>query len=133
MHQASEAHMRKQGNGRHEDLEVWKMAMSIAACCYRETPRLPLAERFGLQSQIRRAAVAVPSNIAEGAAGQSTREFVRYLAIAQGSLAELETQLLLCDQLGMMSYTTDLRTQVRTVRIMLSRLRVVLQRRAHRR
>ena len=84
----------------YRDAEVWKRAMSLAEQACRLAGRLPPAERFGLRSQLSRAAVSVPSNIAEGWSRESRREKAQFMAIAQGSLAELHTQLLLCERLG---------------------------------
>jgi four helix bundle protein len=81
-------------------LSVWQKAMSLAEAVYRVTEGLPKSEMFGLTSQMRRAAVSVPSNIAEGKERGSDREFLRFLAISMGSLAELETQYLLSQRLG---------------------------------
>lgn len=83
-----------------KDLVVWQKAMELAKRVYQLTASFPADERFGLVSQMRRAAVSVPSNIAEGQARQSTREFLLFLSHAMGSLAELETQTLLSEQLG---------------------------------
>ena len=77
------------------DLIVWQRSMDLASEAFRLTDRLPPSERFGLQAQARRAAVSIPSNIAEGVGRGTTREYVRSLLIASGSLNELETQLLL--------------------------------------
>jgi four helix bundle protein len=74
--------------------------MSMVKQVYRCTDEFPRSERSGLQSQVRRAAVSVPSNIAEGHARSSRKEFLQFLSIALGSLAELETQLILARQLG---------------------------------
>ena len=74
--------------------------MVLARQCYNLTNGLPKSERYGLASQIRRSAVSIPSNIAEGAGRISDREFVRFLRIAHGSACELETQLLLAHDLG---------------------------------
>jgi four helix bundle protein len=82
----------------HKDLNVWKEAMDLVKEVYSLTKGFPEDERHGLVSQMRRA--AVPSNIAEGAARDSYREYTRFLYIALGSLAELETQLLLSQELG---------------------------------
>jgi four helix bundle protein len=76
------------------DLIVWQKAMKLAAEVYHVTRSLPIDERFGLTSQLRRAAVSIPSNIAEGHARQG-REFAHFLSITLGSAAEVETQLLL--------------------------------------
>jgi len=87
----------------HKDLEVWKKTMDLAAQDYSLTARFPKEELYGLTSQIRRSAVSIPSNIAEGAARQSTKEFIHLPDIASGSVAELETQLLLTTRMGFSS------------------------------
>jgi len=79
----------------YKELLVWQKGMALAKLVYRLTVRFPREEKFGLTSQIRRASVSVPSNIAEGQARQSTKEFLQFLSHAEGSLAELETQVLL--------------------------------------
>ena len=79
----------------HKDLVLWKKSVDLAVDVYRIAQCLPHHERFGLGAQLRRAAVSVPSNVAEGAARRTTREFISFLYIARGSLAELETQVLL--------------------------------------
>ena len=84
----------------HKDLEVWQKSMDFAIVMYRLTERFPQEERFGLLSQIRRAAVSIPSNISEGAARNSKKEFVQFLYIALGSASELETQLLIAKKLA---------------------------------
>ncbi len=84
----------------HRDLIAWREAMRLVAIVYRETNAFPKQEIFGLTSQIRRAVVSVPSNIAEGAARSSTKEFAQFLRIACSSLAELETQLEIAVLLG---------------------------------
>ncbi len=82
----------------YRDLHVWQKGMDLAVGCYVETKSLPADERFGLISQIRRAASSVPANIAEGYGRESRGEFIQFLRIAQGSLKELETHLLLVQQ-----------------------------------
>ena len=77
----------------HKDLEVWKKAMDFVTGLYKTTVSFPDDERYGLTSQLRRAAVSIPSNIAEGAARQSNKEFIQFLYIALGSTVEIETQL----------------------------------------
>ena len=89
------------GEVRHyRDLLVWQKAIAWTEALYKSSQDWPADERFGLTSQVRRAAVSVASNIAEGCARRSTGDFVRFLLIARGSLAEAETQLLISERLG---------------------------------
>ena len=83
----------------YKELMVWQKAFRLCARVYAVSARFPREERFGLTAQIRRAAVSVPSNIAEGYTRGTTRDYLRFLAIASGSLAEVETQLLLAEEL----------------------------------
>jgi four helix bundle protein len=82
------------------DLRVWNEAMVLAESVYDMTSSFPADERFGLAAQMRRASVSVPSCIAEGNGRGSTRDYLRFLAMAKGSLAELQTQILLASRLG---------------------------------
>lgn len=91
----------------YQDLRVWKLAMQMAGEIYKATEHFPDREKYGLISQIRRAAVSVPSNIAEGKGHRSDREFLHFLYHARGSLFEVETQLLLGRQLN---YITEKET-----------------------
>ncbi|MEO8857471.1 MAG: four helix bundle protein [Burkholderiaceae bacterium] len=84
----------------HEGLQVWQDAMHLVEAIYEFSATFPDTERFGLTSQIRRAAVSVPSNIAEGAARRSRQEYQRFLSIARGSLSELDTQYQIAIRLG---------------------------------
>ena len=84
----------------YRNLLVWQKAMQLVIAVYKLICLLPQEERFGLADQMRRSAVSIPSNIAEGQARNAQRDFVRFLYIAQGSKAELETQLEICVQLG---------------------------------
>ncbi len=111
----------------HEDLRVWKLARSMAVDVYRLTATLPAAERFGLQAQMRRAAVSVVSNIAEGAGRDSTADFCRFLAVSLGSLADLETQSLLCEDLGFLVHNDELHRQIRGLRLMPNSLQNALR------
>lgn len=87
----------------YRELEVWQIAMNLAEACYRATKGFPKEEMFGLTSQIRRAAVSVPANIAEGQGRSGTKEFLNHLSIARGSLLELETHLLLSNRVGLIA------------------------------
>lgn len=84
----------------HKQLDVWKLSMELSGTVYRLTAKYPDEEKFGLISQMRRAAVSIPSNIAEGAARSSNNEFRNFLSIARSSLSELDTQLDLSRHLG---------------------------------
>jgi carbamoyl-phosphate synthase large subunit len=91
------------GVSSYRDLKVWQLGVKLSLEVYEATRAFPSEERFGLTSQLRRCAVSVPSNIAEGNARESTKDYLRHLSIASGSLAELETQLIIASQLGFMS------------------------------
>lgn len=88
----------------YKDLFVWQKGMELAKQVYRLTPDFPDGEKYGLVSQMRRAAVSVPSNIAEGQARHTTKEFIQFISHAEGSAAELDTQLILASDL---SYCTE--------------------------
>jgi four helix bundle protein len=89
-------------------LQVWQRSVDLALECYKLSGELPREEKFALTSQIRRAATSVPSNIAEGYGRWNARDFARFLAIASGSLRELETHLIIANRLG---YLSDVSTQ----------------------
>ncbi len=84
----------------YRDLKVWQLGMELNKNVYSLTRSFPDFETYGLSIQLRRAAVSVPANIAEGRAKDSTKDFLRHLSIAQGSLAEVETFLILAQSLG---------------------------------
>jgi len=84
----------------YKDLVVWKKSIELVTDVYRCTRKLPREEIYGLTSQLRRAAVSIPSNIAEGQGRRSTREFKQFLGLARGSLFEVETQIIIAKQLG---------------------------------
>ena len=84
---------------------VWQKAMQLVKMVYLLVRELPKDETFALSSQMRRAAVSIPSNIAEGQERNSTKEFIQFLSIAKGSKAELQTQLQICVDIGYFSYT----------------------------
>ena len=97
----------------HKKLDVWKLSMRLSMTVYRLTASYPGEERFGLVSQMRRAAVSIPSNLAEGAARSSNNEFRNFLSIARSSLSELDTQLDLSQQLGFI--TVQSRSEIDTL------------------
>jgi|SRR5262245_2797791 len=84
----------------HKKLEVWKQSMDLVIEIYRITENFPNQEIYGLTNQIRRAVASIPSNIAEGAARHTKKEFTQYLHMAQGSLSELDTQIEIASRLG---------------------------------
>src|SRR5438552_12807481 len=84
----------------YKDLVVWQKGIALAKAIYQLTARFPSEEKFGLVSQMRRAAASIPSNIAEGQARHTTGEFVQFVSHAEGSVAELDTQLTLAIELG---------------------------------
>lgn len=84
----------------HRDLEVWQRSVALVEMVYQLTAKFPTQEQFGLTAQIRRAAVSVPSNIAEGAARTGIKDYSRFIGMARGSLAEVDTQLTLSLRLG---------------------------------
>jgi four helix bundle protein len=90
----------------YKDLIVWQKSFELVKIIYQITSALPKSEQFGLNSQMQRAAISIPSNIAEGCNRNHTNEYVQFLGIATGSAAELETQLLLCRELYPNSVTT---------------------------
>jgi len=102
-------------------LNVWHRALSVTESVYKATNAFPESERFGLITQMRRSAVSVASNIAEGSSRSTNKDFRRFLAIARGSASELETQVILAHRLGMMSEdeANQLSSRIDEVRAML--------------
>lgn len=86
----------------HRKLKVWQASMEFVGELYGELEKFPAHEKFGLASQLQRAAVSIPSNIAEGAARKSTKELIQFLYVARGSLSELDTQLEICLRVGLL-------------------------------
>ncbi len=103
--------MRHSGR-KHYDLLLWQQAMLLVKHVYEVTRVFHAEEKFGLISQMRRAAISVPSNIAEGAARQTNKEFIQFLAIARGSLSELDTQFLLAKDLEFTLEQPELANQI---------------------
>ncbi|MBW3632537.1 MAG: four helix bundle protein [Chloroflexi bacterium] len=127
----------ERGNGRtriggkqgYQDLVAWQKAMELVTAAYRETRNWPHEEQYGLTSQVRRAAVAIPSNLAEGRGRSGRREFAHHVSIAYGSLCELETQFLIAEQLGYSNFeaTKSLMDHIADVRRLTSALLRSLQ------
>ena len=106
----------------HKNLDVWNKSIALVKEVYSKTKEFPVDEKFGIVNQIQRAAVSVPSNIAEGCARCSDKELLRFLDISHGSLAELETQLIISEQLGYIE-ASDLLKQIESIGQMLSGLK----------
>ncbi|MBI4697384.1 MAG: four helix bundle protein [Nitrospirae bacterium] len=104
----------------HKNLDVWNKAMEFAEKLYCLTAKFPKEEQYGMVSQIRRSAVSIPSNIAEGAARNSNKEFVQFLYVALGSLSEVETQLILAKRLKFINLNeNDAFNDIESIRKML--------------
>lgn len=108
----------------HKDLDVWKKAIELVVSIYKTTSSFPREEIYGLTSQIRRAAISIPSNIAEGAARNHDNEYRQFLCIALASSAELETQLIISNSLGFVGNekSQELITELNTISRMLQGL-----------
>jgi four helix bundle protein len=92
----------------YQDLRVWKESMLLAELIYKSTKSFPKDELFGLTSQMRRASVSIPANIAEGYGRDSTGSYVQFLRVSQGSLKELETHIILANRVGLLTETAML-------------------------
>lgn len=97
---------------KHHQLEVWQEAIALVKDVYRLTASFPQQENYALASQMRRAAISVPSNIAEGAGRTGDREFLKFLSVARGSLSELETQLIIAKELSYLADATEIVARV---------------------
>ncbi|MFO0839062.1 MAG: four helix bundle protein [Phycisphaerae bacterium] len=114
------------------DLIVWRKAVALARAVYEHTQQMPKIEQFGLTNQMRRAAVSIASNIAEGNARQTTRDYVHFLMVARGSLAELETQLVIAQELNFITRSDNLTELLREISRMLQALIASLRRQEQR-
>jgi len=103
----------------HKELDVWKEGIEIVTSVYSLTSSFPKEEMYGLANQMRRSAVSIPSNIAEGAARQTVKEFVHFLHVSLGSAAELETQLIIAEKLNFMKKEDLLHERIVVVQKML--------------
>jgi len=100
----------------HKDLEIWKKGIDLVMEIYKSTKNFPDEEKYGLVSQMRRAAVSYPSNISEGAARNSNAEYIRYVYMALGSLSELETQTIISGKLGYINNTESILENIGVLR-----------------
>lgn len=107
----------------HKDLDVWKKSMDLVEVIYALSKSFPDDEKFGLTNQIRRASVSIPSNISEGAARKSDKEFIQFLYIALGSLSELETQYLIAVRLKYIIENIEIENKINEVKRMIVGLR----------
>jgi four helix bundle protein len=116
--------MESSGGKTFRGLLVWRQGMDLAKACYALTKTFPREEMYGLTMQIRRAAISVPANIAEGSGRRTRKDYVNFLRIAQGSLRELETYLLLVVEVHLVSAETarPLQMQVQSIARLLNRL-----------
>jgi len=110
----------------HKNLDVWKKSIDLVEMIYKLSALFPDEERYGLTSQIRRAAVSVPSNLAEGAARNSKKEFLNFISISLGSLAEVETQVIIAQRLNFCERSNNF-DQINEVRALLIGLRNYLR------
>ena len=114
---------------RFKDLEIWKRSRIFCSKIYAETANFPENEKFGITNQLRRASVSIPSNIAEGSSRASNKEFSRFLEIAIGSAYEIETQLLISNDLKFLELETleSLLNDLEEIIKMISKFRSTLQ------
>lgn len=108
----------------HKDLTVWKEAVELSVACYEVTKKFPQGKQFALASQMRRAAISIASNIAEGAARAGSKEFVQFLYITLGSASELDTQIEIAKRIGLgrLSDLEKLQSQLNAISRMLQGL-----------
>ena len=112
-------------DGNYKNLIVWQKSITLVTLIYKLTAKFPSEEKFGIISQMRRAVVSIPSNIAEGHARRTTGDYIRFVSIAEGSLAELETQTIVSIKLDFCteSETTEIFSLMEEIRKMLNSLR----------
>jgi len=103
----------------HKQLDVWQYSMRFVSALYVLTKQFPSDERFGLTNQIQRVSVSIPSNIAEGSARHSNKEYIQFFYIALGSAAEVETQLLIARDLGYADPIDNLYNEIQSIKRML--------------
>jgi four helix bundle protein len=110
----------------HKNIDAWRNSVSLVKMIYKLVEQMPESERFGLMHQMKKAAVSIPSNIAEGAARDSDQELIHFLYYSLGSAAELETQLIISQELGFMSIPDEVDEQMqKTKQIILGLIRYI--------
>lgn len=114
---------------KHRDLRVWQAAVDLVELVYQVTAAFPREELFGLSAQMRRSAVSIPSNIAEGSARKGTKELLHYLSVASASLSELDTQIELARRIGLTQPDAALDEKMEEVFALLVSLEASLRRR----
>ena len=102
-----------------KELEVWRRGIDLVEDVFTITSGFPTNEQFTLAPQMRRAAISIPSNIAEGQGRKNPREYIQFLYIAKGSLAEIETQLIICERLKLIDDLNDMTEKIKIIRMML--------------
>lgn len=125
--------VRREGEGvrrKHHELLAWQEAIALVKEVYRATADFPREETYGLTSQIRRAVVSVPTNIAEGAARTGYKEFLQFLSIARGSLSELETHIIIANELGYLDQNNQLMVRIDRIFALVGGLMASLRKRS---
>jgi len=112
----------------HKDLDAWKKSMDLVDSIYKVTRSFPNEELYSLTNQMRRAAISIPSNIAEGAARNSKNEFIQFLYISLGSLSELETQTIIANRLRYLTNPNNLLDNIEIIRKLINGLIYALKR-----
>ena len=102
----------------HKDLEIWKKSIDLVVNTYKLTSNFPDNEKFGLVNQMRRASVSIASNIAEGSGRKSTREYINFLYISIGSLAELDTQYIIAQKLNYLQEIDPILKEIKSIMLM---------------
>lgn len=107
---------------RHEDLEVWKKSIDIVTDVYKITENFPQSELYGLTNQMRRCAISIPSNIAEGCARFSDKDTVKFISVSMGSVAELQTQFIIAKNLNYIENYDNIKEDLENIKKMLTGL-----------
>ena len=114
----------------HRDLDVWKKSIDLVVEVYEFTRKFPKEELYGLTSQIRRSVISIPSNISEGAARNSDKEYIQFLYISMGSSGELETQIMIAKRLGYLKDSKRILNEIESIKKMLNGLTTFIKKRS---